>query len=489
MTGITPDSEIHAQVQEIPAKTLDYNAFKEESTSSTKKSAITRQIVAVISFGLIPKASGKIKEFALGMVLPARNFTAEDKERFRGLRSDFIKNNPQTKDLAVKTEDNVDLDGMAIFQDQEAKAQFAKGQCADQKWIVLMNGNFTAYETNLDFAKSYGADVGANVIAFNYRGVSESKGSMSKTQDLVTDGDTFVKMLLSKGVRPENILIHGYSLGGGVATQVAATNAKVKLINANSFSSLTAVPRAAAPKVIGWVVTKYLRREKLELNTLEAWDKIRSSHKAIVIHREDGVISHASSLFRAINKRDKKIKMDIAKRGKFTCKVTLTPEEKQRNVTHVKLTKRFVGMDIKEIKEQWEHWEGEITQELNAIYEGINNNDLLPEDAPSEMKKRATHEIKLKDIDNKKLTEITTNMTEDIAYLKQLRKDPAFSKEKKEQIDQFIEALSDLNTWINGSFLEQIDPHAISLDMYEEWGAIVDIAKNLLNSKSGISAA
>ena len=63
---------------------------------------------------------------------------------------------------------------------------------------------------------------GQNILMFNYRNTGGSTGKPTSYKDLVIDGLAQIDYLLSQGVKPENITLYGHSLGGAVATEVAA---------------------------------------------------------------------------------------------------------------------------------------------------------------------------------------------------------------------------------------------------------------------------
>ncbi len=78
------------------------------------------------------------------------------------------------------------------------------------------------YEESLpDFA--YDAiHLNMTVVGFNYRGVNNSTSSPWFFEDLITDGIAQVQCLLDAGAQPNNILIDGESMGGGIGTMVAS---------------------------------------------------------------------------------------------------------------------------------------------------------------------------------------------------------------------------------------------------------------------------
>ena len=218
--------------------------------------------------------------------------------------------------LSLQTQDGAVLDAMAIYQNSESQEQ----NPADQKWIILFNPNGMTYEENLHFAHDYGQKVGANVLVFNYRGVGDSTGHPTCGEDLVQDGLRCVQHLnQERGVRAENILIHGHSIGGGIGTQVAAryspqestqgsSQGKVKLISDRSFSSMqaaaTEITAEKTNALMGKIVGQLFKVFGWEINAEQSWGEVENENKARVFHVADKMILPEASLhIRLHNKR------------------------------------------------------------------------------------------------------------------------------------------------------------------------------------------
>ncbi len=60
-----------------------------------------------------------------------------------------------------------------------------------------------------------------NFIFWNYPGVGSSRGESQSAHDLFKAGYQQAMRLINQGIPPQNITLHGFSLGGGVATHVA----------------------------------------------------------------------------------------------------------------------------------------------------------------------------------------------------------------------------------------------------------------------------
>lgn len=84
-----------------------------------------------------------------------------------------------------------------------------------------------------------------NYIYWNYPGVGCSKDGASSAHDLFKAGYQQAKRLIDKGILAKNITLHGFSLGGGVATHVARKlHEEGDLVNLEvdrSFRSLSSV--------------------------------------------------------------------------------------------------------------------------------------------------------------------------------------------------------------------------------------------------------
>jgi len=139
----------------------------------------------------------------------------------------------------------------------------------NRKVIVYVAGNSGTFEENSDeilrsftFTNNkpqhplYSNAHNTIVVAFNFRNVQLSKGTVSSAQSWVDDFVAVIEHYLDQGIQLNNILIHGYSLGGAIATVGAAQIYErecskeqykdaldsvpcMKLINNRSLSSIT----------------------------------------------------------------------------------------------------------------------------------------------------------------------------------------------------------------------------------------------------------
>ena len=100
-----------------------------------------------------------------------------------------------------------------------ASSSGAGGAGADApRFVVFVGGNFQRYEDWLPYYEVYARDVGCGFFAFNFRGVGNSEGAVTAAADLVNDVSACVEhLLLRRGVQPQHLLLHGFSLGGATA--------------------------------------------------------------------------------------------------------------------------------------------------------------------------------------------------------------------------------------------------------------------------------
>lgn len=112
--------------------------------------------------------------------------------------------------------------------------------------VLYLHGNGEAIT---DYVPLYRILVhnGWDVLAVAYRGYPGSDGRPSEP-GLTLDADAAWQWALARGYRPERIVIHGRSLGGGVASTLVSGDANPAcLVLESTFGSLTEVAARYAP--------------------------------------------------------------------------------------------------------------------------------------------------------------------------------------------------------------------------------------------------
>lgn len=102
-------------------------------------------------------------------------------------------------------------------------------------------------------------ETGVNLLTFDYRGYGRSEGHPSEP-GTYTDAATAYAWLRARGFAPEHILVWGESLGGGIASHVAATQAVGGLMLQSTFTN---IPDIGA-EVFPWLPVRLISRIKYD---------------------------------------------------------------------------------------------------------------------------------------------------------------------------------------------------------------------------------
>ncbi len=111
---------------------------------------------------------------------------------------------------------------------------------ADAPLVVMFGGNAMNVGAFGDLVK---ADKSRSYLLLNYRGYGNSEGSPS--QDAIV-GDTIMSIYwleFHRDIRPSKLILVGYSIGSGVAMQVAAKTSPDGIVLLCPFDSVEAVAR------------------------------------------------------------------------------------------------------------------------------------------------------------------------------------------------------------------------------------------------------
>ncbi len=153
--------------------------------------------------------------------------------------------NDRLIDLEITTHDGLTLRGLLLRGVPERRA------AAGEKLVVCFPGN-AGHRGHRYFDCQEFADLGFDVVMFDYRGYGDNPGRPNET-DIVEDAWALWQ-LLTKGqhIPPEQIILFGESLGGGVAVQLAARACRAGetpggLVVQSTFSSMTEAAQSNYP--------------------------------------------------------------------------------------------------------------------------------------------------------------------------------------------------------------------------------------------------
>eukprot|EP01065_Artemidia_motanka_P025944 TRINITY_DN30881_c0_g1_i1.p1 TRINITY_DN30881_c0_g1~~TRINITY_DN30881_c0_g1_i1.p1 ORF type:complete len:453 (+),score=109.25 TRINITY_DN30881_c0_g1_i1:96-1454(+) len=137
------------------------------------------------------------------------------------------------------------LDAVAVYPTR-FRRRFGEAGGGAARWIVWVNANGMCFEELLPFTRTMAEDLGAVVLAFNNRGVSQSTGRIRTGRDLVDDTKAAIlHVVREKGVPPDHVIVHGHSMGAAAGTIAVAElgYAGMGVVNDRSFADLPTVVR------------------------------------------------------------------------------------------------------------------------------------------------------------------------------------------------------------------------------------------------------
>lgn len=102
--------------------------------------------------------------------------------------------------------------------------------------VLLLHGNAGNISHRLDYLAMF-RTLGYSTLAVDYRGYGRSSGEPSE-EGTYRDAEACWAWLQSRGHAARDIVVFGESLGGGVATWIAARHAPRALVLASTFTSI-----------------------------------------------------------------------------------------------------------------------------------------------------------------------------------------------------------------------------------------------------------
>ena len=184
------------------------------------------------------------------------------------------------EEVTLETDDGVMLHGWFVPSDSA-------------RVLLFFHGNAGNISHRLESIRQF-HDLGLSVLIIDYRGYGQSGGRTTES-GINRDADAAWRYLIEqRGLRADDIVIFGRSLGGSVAARLAARQQPLGLIVESSFTSVPDV----AQEIYPWLPARWLSR--LQHATR---DHVREAPcPVLVIHsREDEIIPfhHGEAIFSA----------------------------------------------------------------------------------------------------------------------------------------------------------------------------------------------
>jgi hypothetical protein len=142
--------------------------------------------------------------------------------------------NVSVEKVKIKTEDNIEL-----------LAWYHKKNSGDYKTILFLHGNAGTLENRI-YKINHLKNMNVNFLIIAWRGFSGNKGKPTE-KGLYEDAKSALRWLANKGVKEENIIIYGESLGTGVATEIAQNKNFAGVILETPFTSMVSVGKSMYP--------------------------------------------------------------------------------------------------------------------------------------------------------------------------------------------------------------------------------------------------
>ena len=164
------------------------------------------------------------------------------------------------KEFTVRTADGIDL-----------KAWFAP-ETSKRLTFVFFHGNADSLSSASEIADPYIA-AGYGFMVAEYRGYSGNPGKPTET-GLYSDGRAYLYWLMANGIKSQDIILYGHSLGTGVAVQLAEEFPVGGLVLLAPYLSIPKMAQVQYP---------YFPTEYMVLDRFENFKKMRNIHAPLLI--------------------------------------------------------------------------------------------------------------------------------------------------------------------------------------------------------------
>lgn len=297
--------------KKAPLDQLEFTYKEARKPSDTSTSIIgptVRLVATFLTLGISEDIHKKVKKTIVANLSKALTYNGRSKEDRQNSMDGFKKSDHygSATRLSVQVGEKTKLDGMII-------KPLLVGE--SEKYVIWLNGIGADYEGKLADACVYADTVSANILVFNYRGNGDSTtNGPTKPKDLVTDTLAMITLLTERGVKPEDIVIHGYSLGGGVGALAAQETPGTSHINDRSYSSFSKAIKEfvslklkekigqTAANTLGSLVASLIKGYDLDLNTRKIYKA--GIKDTLILHHPDDKMIRKSSLKNFLTKHE-----------------------------------------------------------------------------------------------------------------------------------------------------------------------------------------
>ena len=149
--------------------------------------------------------------------------------------------------VKIKSQDNIEL-----------LAWYHKKNIEGIKTILFLHGNAGSLENRIHKINNF-KNMNFNFLILSWRGFSGNKGNPTE-QGLYKDAKSAVSWLKNKGLKTEDIILYGESLGTGVVVEIAQNNNFSGIILESPFTSMIDAAKNKYP----FFPIRFLLKDKYE---------------------------------------------------------------------------------------------------------------------------------------------------------------------------------------------------------------------------------
>ena len=157
---------------------------------------------------------------------------------------------------------SVDIEKVKIqtSDDIELLGWYHEKSLKDWKTLIYFHGNAGSLENRIHKINHF-QEIKINFLLLSWRGFSGNKGTPSEA-GLYEDARAAIRWLKSKGIKENDIIIYGESLGTGVATEIGQGKKFAGIILESPFTSMIDAGKEKYP----FLPIRFLLKDKYESN-------------------------------------------------------------------------------------------------------------------------------------------------------------------------------------------------------------------------------
>jgi len=153
------------------------------------------------------------------------------------------------KKIKIKTQDNIEI-----------LSWYHNKNLYDYKTILFLHGNAGSLENRIHKINHF-KDIKVNFLLIAWRGFNGNAGKPTE-EGLYEDAKSAIRWLNSKGIKENNIILYGESLGTGIVTEIAQYRNFAGIILESPFTSMIDAGKDKYP----FLPIKLLLKDKYESN-------------------------------------------------------------------------------------------------------------------------------------------------------------------------------------------------------------------------------